>query len=284
MRYIGKAGGGFNRYRRGDRVIVVCFFRGGERKGMDNKTSPSAVKASVGARPGRRGGESASSAIYRKLKEDIVAMRLRPGAPVVEKLIAQRFGVSRTPVREAVLKLAGEGLVDVFPQSGTFVSRIPLDDLPEVVVIRSALEQAAAGHAARRAEPDDIDALRANVAAQRAVSPDDHEGFHLLDEAFHAMIADVAGYPGFWRLTRQVKVQLDRCRRLIMPQPGRRAEALDEHEAVVNAIAAHQPEAASQAMAAHLERVLNLVCRAQASTPEHFTPSRRGETLVVKKG
>lgn len=239
------------------------------------KMSAGVAKRPIGARPGRRGGESASSAIYRALRDDIVAMRLRPGAPVVEKLIAQRFGVSRTPVREAVLKLAGEGLVDVFPQSGTFVSRIPFDDLPEVLAIRGALEKAAAGYAAQRATADDIAALRANIAAQRAVAPDDHEGFHVLDEAFHALISDTARYPGIWKLTRQVKVQLDRCRRLIMPQPGRRAEAVAEHEAVADAIAAGKPEAAAEAMAAHLERVLNLVSRVQACAPENFTSPRR---------
>lgn len=236
-----------------------------------------AARRSAGARVGRRGGESASSAIYRALRDDIVAMRLRPGAPVVEKLIAQRFGVSRTPVREAVLKLAGEGLLDVFPQSGTFVSRIPFDALPEVVAIRDALERAAAGYAAQRATPDDIAALRANIAAQRAAPLDDHEHFHVLDEAFHALISDTARYPGIWKLTRQVKVQLDRCRRLIMPQPGRRAEAVAEHEAVVDAIAAGDSAGAAKAMAAHLDRVLNLVSQVQACTPENFTsPQRKG--------
>lgn len=237
--------------------------------------SAGAAKRPIGARAGRRGGESASSAIYRALRDDIVAMRLRPGAPVVEKLIAQRFGVSRTPVREAVLKLAGEGLVDVFPQSGTFVSRIPFDDLPEVLAIRNALETAAARYAAQRAAPDDVAALRANIAAQRAVALDDHDGFHVLDEAFHALISDAAGYPGIWRLTRQVKVQLDRCRRLIMPQPGRREETVAEHEAVVDAVAAGKPEAAAEAMAAHLERVLNLISRVQACAPENFTNPQR---------
>ena len=245
--------------------------------------SAGAAVRRAGARPGRRGGESASSAIYRALWDDIIAMRLRPGAPVVEKLIAQRFSVSRTPVREAVLKLAGEGLVDIFPQSGTFVSRIPFDDLPEVLAIRSALEQAAARHAAAKAKGEDIAALRANIASQRDVDPDDHEGFHVFDEAFHARISDIAGYPGFWRLTRQVKVQLDRCRRLIMPQLGRRAEAVAEHEAVVDAIAAGKPEEAAKAMAAHLERVLNLISSAQAATPENFTLPRRAEPPSAKK-
>lgn len=218
----------------------------------------------------RRRGVSAAVTIYRSLQADIVALRLRPGAVLLEKQIAQRFGVSRTPVREAMLKLAGEGLVDIFPQSGTFVSRIPLDALPEVVVIRSALEQAAARYAAARAQGPDIAALRANIAEQRLVPVEDDERFHVLDEAFHGMIADVAGYPGIWTLTRQVKLQLDRCRRLIMPQPGRRSEAIDEHLAVIEAVAVGDGEAAARGMALHMDRVMNLIARAQAATPDFF--------------
>ena len=226
-------------------------------------------KCDAFSRPRRR-SVSASAKIYQSLRADIVAMRLRPGSALLEKQIAASFGVSRTPVREAVLKLAGEGLVDIFPQSGTFVSRIPLGALPEVLVIRSALEQAAARYAAARALPAQVEALRANIARQKLVPAEDHEAFHTLDEAFHGMVAEVAGYPGIWALTKQVKVQIDRCRRLIMPQPGRRAEAIEEHQSLVDAIAARDGQAAARAVALHMERVLNLIDRARAATPEYF--------------
>lgn len=222
------------------------------------------------ARPRRR-PVSAAQTVYAAVREEIVAMRMTPGAVLLEKQIAHNFGVSRTPVREALLKLAGEGLVDIFPQSGTFVSRIPFDALPEVMVIRSALEQTAVRSAAVRASAADVGALRANIDAQRRSADDDHEGFHALDEALHAMIADAAGYPGIWTLTRQIKVQVDRCRRLIMPREGRRAETIDEHAAIVEAIAGGDPDAAARAVAVHMDRVRSLIEQAQASTPEYFT-------------
>lgn len=222
---------------------------------------------------GRRAG-SAAGAIYQALRGDIIALRLAPGAVVLEKQIAQTFGVSRTPVREALLKLADEGLIEIFPQSGTFVSRIPLDALPEALLIRDALEGAAARHAAAAATDDDVRRLRDNIAAQRAAPADDHEAFHQVDEAFHAMVADIAGYPGVWRLTQQVKAQVDRCRRLIMPQPGRREEAIVEHEAVADAIAAHDGERAAAGIAGHMRRVQNLIGAARDANPDYFVDRR----------
>ena len=129
------------------------------------------------------------------------------------------------PVREAVLRLADDGLVEVFPQSGTYVSRIPLNRLPEAIVIRKALEEGTVRYAASRASPAEIRALYANLELQgRMRDAGDHEGFHQSDEAFHALLAEISGYPGFWTVIQQVKVQVDRCRRLTLPGPGRISE------------------------------------------------------------
>src|SRR5262249_32808570 len=104
------------------------------------------VRAGGGVRPGR--ADTAAKLLYRGLKAEIVSMRRKPGESIVEREIAARFGVSRTPVREAILRLADEALVDIFPQSGTFVAKIPLAALPEAILVRSALEQLTARLAA----------------------------------------------------------------------------------------------------------------------------------------
>ena len=95
---------------------------------------------STGRAEGRR-AESASATIYRTLREEIVSLARKPGESIVEKEIAQAQSVSRTPVREALLRLAAEGLVDTVAKSGTFVARIPISALPEAIVVRKALEQ-----------------------------------------------------------------------------------------------------------------------------------------------
>jgi GntR family transcriptional regulator, rspAB operon transcriptional repressor len=197
---------------------------------------------------------TASATIYRLLRAEIVSMNRKPGEPISEKQIAQDHGISRTPVREALLRLADEGLVDIFPQSGSFVSRIPVAELPEAIVIRKALEEAAVRYAAAQATRSQVAQLRANLELQRELSDsNDAHRFHEADEAFHALIADTAGFSGFWTLTRQVKVQVDRYRMLTLPVPGRIQSVITEHTAIVDAIEAHDPARAAEMMTVHLE-------------------------------
>jgi GntR family transcriptional regulator, rspAB operon transcriptional repressor len=235
---------------------------------------------SNGARPNRRGGvvlrssqrsATMASVVFRDLRDEIVSMRRKPGEAIAEKQIAESYGVSRTPVREAVLRLADDGLVEVFPQSGTYVSRIPLNRLPEAIVIRKALEEGTVRYAASRASPADIRALYANLELQgRMRDAGDNEGFHQSDEAFHALLAEISGYPGFWTVIQQVKVQVDRCRRLTLPEPGRMVKVIAEHTAVVEAIAAHDPERAVKSIAAHLDGLQMAVDAVSASHHQYF--------------
>ena len=85
-------------------------------------------------------GETAAQLVHRRLRDDIVSMRRRPGDVIFEKEIAIEARVSRTPVREALLRLADERLIEIVPKSGTMVSRIPAEILPEIIVARAALD------------------------------------------------------------------------------------------------------------------------------------------------
>ncbi|MGY2048181.1 GntR family transcriptional regulator [Methylobacterium sp. JK268] len=219
---------------------------------------------------------SAAAVIRQALHAEIASLALLPGAPIREKEVAARFGVSRTPVHEAVLRLADEGLVEIFPQAGTFVARIPYRDLPEGIVIRRALEEASARLAAANAGSDHLAALDGTMAALRdAGEAADREAFHQHDEAFHAGVARAAGYPGLWRLTRQVKIQVDRFRRLTLPQPGRLARVLGEHGAVLDAIRARDAAAAGAAMSAHLDGLLADLGGIAGLNPDYFDMSGR---------
>ncbi|MGQ9369294.1 GntR family transcriptional regulator [Azospirillum sp. ST 5-10] len=215
---------------------------------------------------------STATTVYRALREDIVSLRRKPGDPIVEKQLAETFGVSRTPVREAVLKLADEGLVEIFPQSGTFVSRIPLPALPEAGLIRRSLEGTVVRLAAERASRSQIAQLRTHLAKQlEADAAHDLDGFHQADEAFHATIAEIAGAPGVWTVVRAVKVQVDRCRRLTLPVAGHIAKAIAEHEAIVDAIAAHDPERAARAVSDHLDGLELTIDDIRHATPLYFS-------------
>ncbi|WP_407151392.1 GntR family transcriptional regulator [Bradyrhizobium sp. ORS 86] len=222
-------------------------------------------------RAGRPRTETAAARIYTELRAELVSLRRRPGDQILETEIALSYGVSRTPVREAILRLSDEGLLEIFPQSGIFVSRIPLAALPEAIIIRRSLEETTARIATERASPSQILGLHSILERQReAKAAGDREAFHQADEAFHANIADIAGYKGIWKLILQVKIHVDRFRLLTLPQCGRMAEVVAEHEAIMAAIEARDPDAAGAAMVRHIERLLADISATPHSNPEFF--------------
>lgn len=215
---------------------------------------------------------TASAAICDELRDAIVALRLVPGGAILEKELSETFGVSRTPVREALIRLAEEGLVDIRPQSGTFVARIPLASIPEAVIIRQALEGTTVEFAAQAAAAGaDCAPLEAIIARQEALAGiGDTEAFHDADEAFHEAIAVLAGHPGIWRVTRSAKLQIDRCRKLTLPAPGRMMHVVAEHRVIRDAILAGAAARARAAMQAHLQAVLPDSAAIAAAHPEYF--------------
>jgi len=236
------------------------------------KKTEASASAMIGPRRGKPPQRAtASSRIYSELRSELVTMRRRPGEAVSESEIALSYGVSRTPVREAILKLSDEGLLDVFPQSGIFVSRIPLAALPEAIIIRKALEETTARLAAERATTSQILQLRSILERQReADEAGDRAAFHRADELFHATIADVARHPGIWTLILHVKVHVDRYRQLTLPVSGRMTQVIAEHERILAAIEARDPQRAGMAMERHLDRLLRDISATQHTNPEFF--------------
>lgn len=247
--------------------------------GPAGATAGSPRRRGTAAPAGRTAQRSAtaSATVYRDLREEILSLRRKPGEAIAEKQIAETYGISRTPVREAVLKLADEGLIEVFPQSGTFVSRIPLNALPEAIAIRRALEEATVRYAAERATRSQIARLRACLELQREMeAKGDPDGFHQADEEFHALLAETSGYPGFWTVTQQVKMQVDRYRRLTLPVRGRMSLVIQEHEAIVDAIADRAPDRAVQALNTHLDDLQVTIAEALKANPLYFSTPEDG--------
>jgi DNA-binding GntR family transcriptional regulator len=214
---------------------------------------------------------TAADLVYGALYEAISNMALLPGTLLQEKTLTQRFGVSRTPVREALIRLAEDGLVDVFPQSGTFVSRVPVDAIPEAVLIRQALEDMAVRRTAEIATPIDMARLDVLLTQQRLMAElTDTGAFHEADEGFHEAIAQIAGYSSLGRLLRQVKLQINRARRLTLPVEGRMMQVIAEHRLVRDAIGDHDVPAAREAMKTHLSVVIPDVAWLRRQYPDYF--------------
>lgn len=219
---------------------------------------------------GRTRSGRAAAQIHSVLRDEIVRMELKPLDMLNEKQLGQRFGVSRTPVREALLRLADEGLVEIYPQSGTFVSRIPRRALYEAILIRKALEATTVSLAiAAIGRSDTLSALEQNQQALIDVAEaGDIPLFHKIDSAFHQLIADMAGYPGIWAVIAQVKVHIDRYRYITLPQKGRLEIVIAEHAAIIEGIRQRDDAAAVLAMSQHIGRMTE-----ELQDIEHLDPA-----------
>lgn len=215
-------------------------------------------------------GDAAGRA-YLLLRERIISASLLPGSRVCEHGLAAELEVSRTPVHEAVRRLAGEQLIEVRPRAGTFVTRISAAALEEALLVRGALELMVVEKAAERANVDALARLRAVLARQAdSARVGDGARFRLVGDEFHAGLAAAAGMPGVWQLVRQPKMHLDRYRTLVSPA-ARMTAALVEHGDILRAIEARQPGRAAQAMRTHLRHVVPGLNVALALKPEYVT-------------
>lgn len=219
----------------------------------------------------QRERSTSASAIYSDLLNRIVTMAMKPGMALSEQMLADKYGVSRTPVREALIRLSKEGLVDVRPQQGTFVSRLDIAVIPEAVVIRQALEGATVQEAARVATNDDVALLDDIIAEQRFYRDRNAlERFMSSDERFHEAIASMAKLPGVWNYLRPAKVHIDRARWLTVPFLGRATPVIGEHQVIRDAIAQHRPEDALEAMTMHLQAVFPDIASLRSQFPDLF--------------
>ena len=195
-----------------------------------------------------------SDQIYEYLRRAIVRLELQPGSAIQEKDFATRFEVSRTPVREALQRLAEEDLVHIFPHSGTWVSRISFRVAEEGFVLRRALEVESVRKAASRITAADAGQLSAIIARMRVILQEDRLADYLEeDDAFHASIARISGYPRIWKFITLAKVHLDRMRQLSAPVPGHLAEVTEQHAAIAQALQRGNAMQAELAMRIHLD-------------------------------
>ncbi|MBZ9675026.1 GntR family transcriptional regulator [Mesorhizobium sp. ES1-1] len=212
-----------------------------------------------------------SPQIYERLRRAITTLTMLPSEALSEQDLAKQLGVSRTPVREALIRLADEGLIDILPQRGSFVAPIRLSDVEEAQFIREALEVSVVQKLAGHGSQEFLATARANLARQaKAVAEGDRELFLELDEAFHRSLSEEAGLPKSWRVIQVVKLQMDRVRYLSLPEPGHLETLLAQHVAIFEAVEAGEAKQAGARMTAHLREVLRTVQRLSVARPDLF--------------
>jgi len=213
----------------------------------------------------------ASDRVYDELLSAIRDLRIPPGATLSETDLAEQLQVSRTPLREAIARLVDNGLVSVVPQVGTRVERIRFRDVEEACFVRETLEAAAFGIACSHSSRD-IDALRALLKEQkRAHRARDLDAFFTADESMHQRIFIEAGFPGAWTAIQPMKLQLDRLRRLSLPDPATVAELIEEHTAIIDALEAGDARHGSDVIRRHARRALSHGPKIREAHPELFT-------------
>ena len=209
--------------------------------------------------------------IYETLRRAIVRLEMEPGSAISEKELCGRFEVSRTPVREALQRLAEEDLVDIHPHSGTWVSRISFALAEEGFVLRRALEVESVRRAAALVTEAGIAELDGLIARMRLTLRDDRPADYLeVDDAFHAAIARISAYPRIWKFIGLAKVQLDRMRQLSAPVPGHLAEVTEQHAAIVQALARRNAMQAELAMRIHLDSSFEVMAAIYPGQPAMF--------------
>ena len=216
----------------------------------------------------RRG---AAGAAYAWLRSEVLSARLRPGQTLSENEVAAQLGVSRTPVREAIIRLEGEGLLTVRPQIGTVVAPIDLDAVADGQFLREAIECKTVALAAAHVRPADARTLRALLREQaRAVQRHAQSEFIALDDRMHRHLVTMAGRPRLWQRVEEVKAQLDRVRVLSLEDRDWLATILGQHEAIVQHVLAGAGDAAAVAMENHLRSVFASIDAIAREQPEYF--------------
>lgn len=204
------------------------------------------------------------------LRDAIVTLALPPGSMLDKSAICSQLGVSRFPVSEALARLAEEGLVDIAPQRGSTVSLVKIADVREYMLIRKGLESEALRVLIGKHDAEVIEALHANMAAQRdAASRDDAETFHQIDVDFHDIIFRSMRLTKVKAIIDKARANLDRARRLIIT-PRRLNHTIAEHQAIFDGILAGSAPQAIAAIRAHIDAVMIELFAFAQERPELF--------------
>lgn len=203
------------------------------------------------------GYELLSQKVYRILKTGIVKKYLKPGTKLLEVKIAKQMGVSRTPVREAIRELAAEGFVKMIPNQGVIVSIASIEDIQEVLQIRSVLEGLAARLATKVINGEEIKELEKYIEQMEYYANKDNAlAFSKMDVEFHELILNICGNNRLIQIRKNLSDQAHRYRIRSLSIPGRLKHSLKEHQEILEALKRKDSEQADKLSQKHIENVL----------------------------
>ncbi|SFI34981.1 GntR family transcriptional regulator [Jannaschia pohangensis] len=214
---------------------------------------------------------TAADAVYDSLYEQIVSLDLMPGEKMSEADVADRFGVSRQPVRDAFNRLGNLNLLLIQPQRATVVRNFSIAAIQSARFIRLAVELEVFRVAAQNWTPDLAPEFDRMLDEQQACADaGDGRRFHMLDANFHERIAEVAQAPFAYDLIREKKAQVDRICVLSLKGPHEMVELVADHRAIVDALSRHDAADAEAALRLHLSRIDRTIAAIRRDHAEYF--------------
>ncbi|WP_075186584.1 GntR family transcriptional regulator [Teredinibacter haidensis] len=215
---------------------------------------------------------STPNQLFEYIRDEIVGMVLVPGEKIPENQLAQKFGVSRTPVRAALAKLASLGFVEVRPQRGTFVTKLSMQSILEARFLREAIEVAVASFLAEHPNTELIEECENIIEKQIAAAKnEDALAFQHLDDQFHITLSNATGFTRVSQKMEAEKAHMDRVRNLSLVElTGQYDHVIQQHKAILKAIKTGSADNAKKAMEAHMKDVFNILKIAPEKHPEFF--------------
>lgn len=216
---------------------------------------------------------SAAQRVYEHLRQRIVSMELLPGAALSRNELAREYGVSQTPIRDAMQRLEQDGLLRIYPQSRTVVSQIDVNQLHETQFLRVALETEVVRRLAERPSKPHLDRARTLLRMQEAIAddPDQFPMFNNLDRAFHRTLFEAVNAPNLYQHMASRSGHLARCQRLDLERSGKTRMILDGHRAILEAIGSGDPDAAAQALRYHVSDTILRIESLRDAHPDYFS-------------
>lgn len=190
----------------------------------------------------------------RTLKENIIRLELAPGSMLSENELAAQMGLSRTPVREALVELSKVDIVEIYPQRGSAIARIDYDLVEEARFMRLVLEKAVVEQVCALATPADLQRMRHNLRLyQECMDAGDSDAGLETDNNFHRILFQIARKDRVFGLIRNMSIHFDRVRRLSL-STVKDTKVLADHTAIVDAVEAGDAPLAVRLMEEHLTR------------------------------
>lgn len=220
----------------------------------------------------KKAKESNREYVYRTLKENIINFSYVPGDMISEPEICAAFEMSRTPIREAFIKLSEDNLVSIYPQKGTFISKINVARLDEAIFMRDSLEKSVFKVAINKLSAEDITELRKLVKFQEGILEfgSDIKEFFYLDNQFHATIFNKCGFSTIWNSIENISQDYNKFRFLDTISKINATKVIEQHTAIIESIEKKDEDFFNKVISEHLRNICPQLEIFKGKFPNYF--------------